>query len=67
MHPIELFLKKFFESASNKIKQRYMHAQLRKLDVLQYLTTISKLYPIFEHGFFTLDIFIHATPRRPLR
>ena len=69
MHPIALLHKIFLEehtlkSSSNKIEQCYTHARQTK-GVLQFLPIISKLSPMFEHGFFTLDnSFRHPPPPR---
>ena len=70
MHPIASLHKIFseehtLESSSNKIEQCYTHARQSK-DVLQFLPIISKLSPMFEHGF--LPLIIHSgTPPPPPR
>ena len=72
MHPIALLHKIFseehtLESSSNKIEQCYTHRTTKQGHLLyevQFLPNISKLSPMFEHGF--PPLIIHSgTPPPP--
>ena len=74
MHPIALLHKIFLEehtleSYSNEIEQCYTtHRITIKRDVLQFLPIISKLPPMFEHGFVPLIMYLcnmHPPPPPP--